>query len=50
MRRHRRDAEYPSFDTPEITADDVAEDRDKSVAMIEIAKRLLDEMPPFRMA
>ena len=50
MRRHRRDAEYPSSDTPEVTADDVAEDRDKSIAMIEIAKRLLDEMPPFRMA
>lgn len=50
MRRHRRDAEYPSTDTPEITADDVAEDREKSAAMIEIVERLLDEMPPFRMA
>jgi hypothetical protein len=47
MRTRRHDAEYPPTDSPEITADDVWEDRATAENLISIAARLLDEMSPF---
>lgn len=47
MRRQRHDAEYPPADAPELTADDVREDRPKAVELIDLARRVLDEMSPF---
>lgn len=47
MRRHRRDAEYPPADTPELTSADVTDDVPKVQAIIDIAARVLDNMGPF---
>lgn len=47
MRTRRHDAEYPPTDSPEITADDVREDRATAENLIAIAARVLDEMSPF---
>jgi hypothetical protein len=47
MRRHRRDAEYPSVDTPELTADDVRDDLPLVRSILEIAGGVLDTMPVY---
>lgn len=47
MRRRRNQAEYADLDSPEIEAEDVANDAPKVEAIIELATRVLDEMSPF---
>jgi hypothetical protein len=47
MRRRRNQAEYADLDSPEIEAQDVANDAPKVKAIIELAERVLDEMSPF---
>jgi len=47
MRRMRNEAEYPREDKPSATADDVRRDHATSVAFIDLAGRVLDEMSPF---
>ncbi len=47
MRRRRNQAEYADLDSPEIGAEDVANDAPKVKAIIELATRVLDEMSPF---
>lgn len=47
MRRHRRDAEYPPTDAPELTTSDVEGDVPRVEAIIAIAERVLDQMSPF---
>lgn len=47
MRTRRHDAEYPPTDSPEITADEVLEDRAAAESLISLAVRVLDEMSPF---
>lgn len=47
MRTRRHDAEYPPTDAPEITASDVREELETTLALIDLATRLLDEMSPF---
>jgi hypothetical protein len=47
MRRHRHDAEYPPTDTPALTPDDVREDIPKTTSIIDLGKRVLDQMSPF---
>lgn len=48
MRRMRNDSEYPDFDTPEITADDVDAAVAAASLMIDLAARLVDTLPPYR--
>jgi len=45
MRTRRHDAEYPPTDSPEITPADVRENQATAASLIDIATRLLDEMP-----
>jgi len=47
MRRRRHDVEYPSADAPELVPEDVADDVPKVTALLELARRVLDEMSPF---
>jgi len=47
MRRQRNDAEYPARDVPALTAADVLEDMPKASAIIDLARRVLDEMSVF---
>jgi hypothetical protein len=47
MRRTRNRAEYPSFTTPEVTADNVNTDLSAATAIVEICENVLDEMSPF---
>lgn len=47
MRTKRHDAEYPPTDSPEITAEDVLEDRATAESLIALAAGVLDEMTPF---
>lgn len=47
MRTRRHDAEYPPTDSPEITAEDVLEDRATAENLIALAAGVLDEMAPF---
>lgn len=47
LRRTRNDAEYPSTDDEELSAEQVAEDLPKAAAIVELAERVLDEMSPF---
>ncbi|MFJ2779336.1 MULTISPECIES: hypothetical protein [unclassified Kitasatospora] len=47
MRRRRNQAEYADLDSPEIEAQDAADDAPKVKAIIELAERVLDEMSPF---
>jgi hypothetical protein len=46
-RRHRKDAEYPPADAPELTTEDVEDDIPKVEAILRIAERVLDQMSPF---
>jgi hypothetical protein len=47
MRRTRNRSEYPSFTTPEVTADDVLADSPAATAIVETCENVLDEMSPF---
>jgi hypothetical protein len=47
MRRHRRGAEYPPTDAPELTTSDVQDDIPKVHAILDVAERVLDDMSPF---
>jgi len=47
MRRQRHDAEYPPADSPTLNAADIREDIPKAADIIDLAKRVLDEMSPF---
>lgn len=47
MRRRRNQAEYADLDSPEIEAQDVADDAPKVKAIIDLAARVLDEMSFF---
>jgi hypothetical protein len=47
MRRTRNRSEYPSFTTPEVSADNVAADLPAATAIVEMCEGILDEMSPF---
>jgi hypothetical protein len=47
MRRTRNRSEYPSFTTPEVTADNVTTDLSAARAIVETCQGVLDEMSPF---
>jgi hypothetical protein len=47
MRRTRNRSEYPSFTTPEVTADNVLADLSAATAIVETCENVLDEMSPF---
>jgi hypothetical protein len=47
MRRTRNRSEYPSFTTPEVTADNVTADMSVAKAIVETCEGVLDEMSPF---
>jgi hypothetical protein len=47
MRRTRNRSEYPSFTTPEVTADSVTGDLPAATAIVETCQNVLDEMSPF---
>lgn len=47
LRRHRRDAEYPRGDVPDLTPEDVTDDVARAEAIIAVAERVLDQMSPF---
>jgi hypothetical protein len=47
MRRTRNRSEYPSFTTPEVTADNVSADLSAATAIVETCEGVLDEMSPF---
>lgn len=47
MRRTRNRSEYPSFTTPEVTADNVTSDIPAAEAIVEICQGVLDQMSPF---
>lgn len=44
MRRTRNDVEYPSGNSPRVTADDVTEDLEKANAIVDMSSRLLEEV------
>jgi hypothetical protein len=47
MRRTRNRSEYPSFTTPEVTADNVAADLPSARAIVQTCESVLNEMSPF---
>lgn len=47
MRRTRNRSEYPSFTTPEVSADNVSTDLPAATAIVETCQGVLDEMSPF---
>ena len=47
MRRTRNRSEYPSFTTPDVTADNVSTDLSAATAIVETCEGVLDEMSPF---
>ncbi len=47
MRRTRNRSEYPSFTTPEVSADNVSADLPAATAIVETCQGVLDEMSPF---
>jgi HEPN domain len=47
MRRTRNRSEYPSFTTPEVTADNVTADMPVARAIVETCEGVLDQMSPF---
>ena len=47
MRRRRNGLEYPDFEAPALTPADVEEDLRRAEAIVELAVRTLDEMPPY---
>jgi hypothetical protein len=47
MRRTRNRSEYPSFTTPEVTADNVGADLLSARGIVDTCEGVLDEMSPF---
>lgn len=47
LRRRRNEAEYPSADTPALSAADVENDIPKVDEIVSAAKKVLDQMSPF---
>jgi hypothetical protein len=47
MRRHRRDAEYPEADAPELTGQDIIDDIPKVTQIVDLAEAVLEQMSPF---
>jgi hypothetical protein len=47
MRRTRNRSEYPSFTTPEVTADNVTADSAAAKAIVETCEGVLDEMSQY---
>lgn len=47
MRRRRNNAEYPRFDTPHITPEEVLTDLAKAEALLAVAAKVLDQMRPY---
>lgn len=47
MRRRRNQVEYRSNDAAEVTSEEVSVDVAKVAAIIEVAERVLPQMPPF---
>lgn len=47
MRRTRNRSEYPSFTTPEVTADNVTADLAAASGIVDTCAGVLDEMSPF---
>jgi hypothetical protein len=45
--RWNQGSEYPSFTTPEVTADNVSADLPAATAIVETCEGVLDEMSPF---
>lgn len=47
MRRQRNEVEYASNEVPDLTTEDVREDRPRALALVDLADRILDQMSPF---
>ena len=47
MRKIRNDSEYPTGNAPSVTVDDVRADIPKVDEIIEMGKRVIDQMDPF---
>jgi hypothetical protein len=47
MRRTRNRSEYPSFTTPEVTAENVRTDIPIAQSIVDVCESVLDEMSPF---
>jgi hypothetical protein len=47
MRRTRNRSEYPSFTTPDLTADNVRADLPVAASIVEVCEGVLDQMSPF---
>lgn len=47
LRRTRNDADYPRLDTPELSAEDIAEDLPKAKEIVAAMQRLLPHLPPW---
>jgi hypothetical protein len=47
MRRTRNRSEYPSFTTPEVTADNITADLPAATAIAKTCEGVLDQMSPF---
>jgi len=47
MRRRRNEAEYPRVDAPAFDADDVTDEIPKVEDMLDLARRVLDQMSPY---
>lgn len=47
MRRTRNRSEYPSFTTPEVTADNITGDMPAATVIVETCQGVLGEMSPF---
>ncbi len=47
MRRTRNRSEYPSFTTPDLTADNARADLSVATSIVEVCEGVLDQMSPF---
>lgn len=47
LRRTRNDADYPRLDTPELSAEDIAEDLPKAKEIVAAMQRLLPHLSPW---
>lgn len=47
LRRTRNDADYPRLDSPELAAEDVAEDLPKATRIVEAMEQLLPHLRPW---
>jgi hypothetical protein len=47
LRRRRNEAEYPTLDSPALTAADVGNDLPKVQEILDVVAKVLDQMSPF---